>query len=529
MRIHVFGLLMNWDRAAKGDGGWSQLYRAAIQRVAPGAEVTFESAPFGQGGSFYEAYGRAHPLVRPAGVDCLVVLSWSAGYGAIRTWGRDGLLECDVLATLDSGYASTGADGRPLPEHVDPWTRIARAAIAGGLAWVSGASDVPTHPGPDATLPTTPGYSSFGGYESTRELTAAVAASVQLEMEPRPGPLVVAEAHAGSLLLRYYDGVPGDRGTAEHVAAVHGWGPELVAEGVRMWALGRSGATYASEPPATLPTGASPHLIVPTSSLADVREVQVAAFCASSPLAQGRPEAKRPADGVWGPATRRALECFQRSAGLPLRNAFGAEERAARAAMPLVLDVSHHQPPIDWARVRKAGFAAVIIRASYGATPDARDATHAAGAREHWDGAGAAGLGRVGYLFLRPGLPVAAQVSAAVATLPDARGWWVDVEPDPLSPSARHTRDEVELAHRMLSATAKRTGDYSAKFWWDDTCHLGPTTRPVWCAGPNLDRLHGSADRALLVQPETRLVPGVTGAVDVNVWLAPAELAEWCV
>ena len=515
MRIHVFGVLLNWDRLARGDGGWAEVYRQAILRVAPGAEVTFDAAPFGAGGAYYDSYARLHPLVRPAGVDVLVVAAWSAGYGAVRTWGRDGLAAADVVACLDAGYASTGPDGRPLPEHVRPWTELARAAIAGGLALVVGASDVPTHPGAPETLPSAPGYSAYGGYESTRELCAAIAASVNLALEPRPGPLVVAEASAGSLLLRYYDGVPGDRGTAEHVAAVHGWGPELVAEGVRLW-LGEH--PVPSAPPATEPPRSA--LVIPGSPADEIRAVQADVCVASSRAARGT--LLRPADGRWGRQTSLAVSSFQRSAGLPPRNAYGDEERAARAAMPLGIDVSHHQPPIDWQKVRAAGHEFAIVRAAYGAVRDDRAAAH-------WAGAGAAGLLRMGYLFLRPGMPVSPQVTAAVAALPEAVGWWVDVEPDPLSAGARHTRDEVELAHRMLLATARRTGDYSADSWWSATCKLGPTTRAVWCAGPNTDRLHGGATTWICCQPEVRAVPGVVGDVDFDVWSSRAALSDWSV
>jgi GH25 family lysozyme M1 (1,4-beta-N-acetylmuramidase) len=48
-------------------------------------------------------------------------------------------------------------------------------------------------------------------------------------------------------------------------------------------------------------------------------------------------------------------------------------------ACPIGIDVSHHQPPIDWKRVREAGYSFVIVRSSYGTARDMRAVAHAQG------------------------------------------------------------------------------------------------------------------------------------------------------
>jgi hypothetical protein len=58
-RILVLGFHIVWDRASAGDGGWASVYRAELEKVAPGCRVDFRSVVAGNGGVAYEAWAAA--------------------------------------------------------------------------------------------------------------------------------------------------------------------------------------------------------------------------------------------------------------------------------------------------------------------------------------------------------------------------------------------------------------------------------------------------------------------------------------
>jgi lysozyme len=88
---------------------------------------------------------------------------------------------------------------------------------------------------------------------------------------------------------------------------------------------------------------------------------------------------------------------------MPISNA------AVTGALPGI-DVSHYQNPVDWAAVAQSGIRYCFIKATEGAaTLDKQFASH-------WAGAGAAGLIRGAYHFLRPKLPAAEQADFFLST-----------------------------------------------------------------------------------------------------------------
>ena len=510
----------------------------AVEAANPGVTCTWTSIVHGQGGASYEQLARecryagvpgSAPISAWTGLrathavpaaDGYILASWSAGYGYTRELlrgveGRPG--DVVVVALLDSDYDDLALS------HLAVWTALAGEAVAGGCSFVAGASDIDYMERPPTPV--------AARYASTARVTRAIASSVGLAVEPidypagRPSLAPLAEACAGSLVLRLFDIGPGV-GPEEHVAAVRGWGPALVAEGVRMYLAERPVAPT-EPPPSTLP---APVPSAPPSRTHDLHPGDRG----GDVVAMQRAIGVEP-DGSWGPGTARGLSTFQRSTGIPVRPVWGDAERAAAAACVRGIDVSHHQPPIDWPRVRAAGYEFVVVRSGDGTMTDRR-------CRQHFEGSGRAGLGRMGYHFTRAGMPIAPQVACAVAALPEVVGWWVDLEDgrSAAQVAARvrptyHTDDERQLAHRMLLATARRVGDYSAFGWWE-ACHLPELEpdAPVWSAGRHGDHLPGDAlqvpggvDRWVMYQPRTAVVPGVVGACDVNLWARRELLSEW--
>jgi lysozyme len=96
-----------------------------------------------------------------------------------------------------------------------------------------------------------------------------------------------------------------------------------------------------------------------------------------------------------------------------------------RRDRPVGVDVSHHQGAIDWPRVRAAGVAFAIVKATEGG--DFIDPRFA----ENWRDAGRAGLLRGAYhffTFCRPGRDQAANFVAVVPVDPDALPPVIDLE-----------------------------------------------------------------------------------------------------
>jgi lysozyme len=195
------------------------------------------------------------------------------------------------------------------------------------------------------------------------------------------------------------------------------------------------------------------------------------------------------------------------------------------------LDVSVHEGPVDWARVKAEGHAFGLARVSDGlAFPDGRF-------EANWRGLRAAGLVRGAYQYFRPGAPVQAQVDLLLERVAAAGG----LEPGDLPPvldleatdglpaegvraAARAWLDAVE------AATGRPPLVYTAAFM-APVLGTGFGRYPLWVAN------HGASCPAL---PEgwsrwrfwqytaVGRSAGVGGPVDLDVFDGPLEaLLAW--
>jgi lysozyme len=180
------------------------------------------------------------------------------------------------------------------------------------------------------------------------------------------------------------------------------------------------------------------------------------------------------------------------------------------------IDVSAHQDPLDWQRVAADGIEFAYVKASEGG--DFVDARF----REHWAGAGAAGLERGPYHFFTLCTPGAAQARNFLAVAPPdptAMAPAVDLEiagncsrrPDPAAVNA-----ELDT---FLDAVERAWGREALLYVGDDWERVYPvrgrSDRLLWhrrfLLRPDVDRwhiwqLHGFAR-----------VEGAPGRIDLNV------------
>lgn len=183
------------------------------------------------------------------------------------------------------------------------------------------------------------------------------------------------------------------------------------------------------------------------------------------------------------------------------------------------IDVSYHQPAIDWAQVKAAGNEFAFVRVSDGTGfRDPKFATYYAGAK-------AAGLIRGAYQFFRPNQNVVAQADLMIAAVgtraPGDLPPVIDVEATGnLAPAtvAARVRQWVD---RVKAAVGVDPIVYTGKFFWRDQVG-GPTSfagNPLWIAQyttlcPDLTAPWNTW--AFWQYSDTGSVPGIAGNVDVN-------------
>jgi lysozyme len=182
------------------------------------------------------------------------------------------------------------------------------------------------------------------------------------------------------------------------------------------------------------------------------------------------------------------------------------------------IDVSHHQGPIDWVDVRRAGIAFAFIKASEGG--DHRDSRFPA----NWEAAAEAGVARGAYhffTFCRPGLEQAehfiATVSASIGELPPA----ADVE---FSGNCAY-RGSIEAIRRELSAFLekvevafdRRPALYLTEKSYDRIAHGHFPGYPLWVRSivfePSPRRFF---DWAFWQYADNGRLPGIDHVVDLN-------------
>lgn len=249
-------------------------------------------------------------------------------------------------------------------------------------------------------------------------------------------------------------------------------------------------------------------------------------------------------DGVFGSGTAVATKEYQARKGLTADGVVGAQTWAGyrRDADPTAppppppmagrlragtrgIDVSHHQKPIDWARVRGAGFEFAIVRGSYGGSTTDLDRRYG----EHRDGARTAGLVVGHYHFAYPdgddALTEADHFIGVVGSLPPGEFVVLDIE--------RGKGNLAAWAQLWVAQVEKALGrlplvyGYPA-FLRDQMKDAALAHCPLWVAHYDVERPEvpppwGSA--AIWQQSDKAQVPGVSGSCDVNVCLADLPTA----
>lgn len=194
-----------------------------------------------------------------------------------------------------------------------------------------------------------------------------------------------------------------------------------------------------------------------------------------------------------------------------------------------LIDVSHHQPPIDWEALKAGGFVGAVVKLTEGETyvdP---------AAAKHWEGAKAAGLLVGGYCFYRPARDPKKQAAHFARVMDDLGGATLppglDIEVDD---------GNVKTGKPAVPNAAILAG---CRVWLAEVERLTGWKPTVYSYAPFLDAhgLAGLAENAELwlaaYVPEKRLrlpkgwaswrawqfsgsgtAPGVTGPVDLNVF-----------
>lgn len=226
------------------------------------------------------------------------------------------------------------------------------------------------------------------------------------------------------------------------------------------------------------------------------------------------------------------------------------------------IDVSRYQPKVDWAKVKAAGIAFAVPKASQSNWADSMFATH-------WAGAKSAGLLRSAYHFFVPDMDPLKQAAAYLKALGSDPGDLppvLDVEAKTTNP-AQLAKDAEKWLAEVEKQLGKRAVVYTAAWYWNSTMLIGgkypawASERPLWVAAypvkdgtPSLEQIAHGKYKPLLAKgwdkcafwqySERGRVDGVTNTdgspvnVDMNVFegtledlgkfagLDPARLAD---
>lgn len=188
------------------------------------------------------------------------------------------------------------------------------------------------------------------------------------------------------------------------------------------------------------------------------------------------------------------------------------------------IDVSYHQGPIGWARVRDAGIRFAFVRVSDGTT--VRDPRFA----ENWAGARAASIARGAYQYFRPEESALAQADLLIAALAGDRGELppvIDVEETGGKRPAQVAAAVQAWTARVRARLGVEPIVYtSPAFWRDQVGGADHARQPLWVAHYTgaCPRVPAPWTRWTFWQhSKTGRVPGIRGAVDLDVFAGPSD------
>ncbi|MEO8288646.1 MAG: glycoside hydrolase family 25 protein [Chloroflexota bacterium] len=190
--------------------------------------------------------------------------------------------------------------------------------------------------------------------------------------------------------------------------------------------------------------------------------------------------------------------------------------------LPKGVDVSHHQGPIDWDRVKGAGTSFAFIKATEGT-----GFVDSAFTR-NWEEAGRVGILRGAYHYFRPSLPADKQARHFLNHIPPmVQG---DIQPtldfeetddQPYEQVLRDARKWVDIVERALQ---RQVIVYTYPYFWTELMHNSEMfcNQPLWYAAYRSDmpkQLPGGWPRMSFWQfTATGSVPGIKGRVDRNMF-----------
>ena len=198
------------------------------------------------------------------------------------------------------------------------------------------------------------------------------------------------------------------------------------------------------------------------------------------------------------------------------------------------IDVARFQQSIDWGTARANGVNFAFIKATEGG--DLIDPMF----RDHWRGAGRAGIPRGAYHFFYHCRPAAEQAAFFIRNVPRTTGALppvLDMEWTPFSPTCTIRRrpdvirseakiflDIVEAHYGQRPIIYSTVDFYRENQMW----RVGPY--PFWLrsVAAHPDEVYGGRHWSFWQYTSTGLIPGIAGEVDINVFDgSEAEWADW--
>lgn len=193
------------------------------------------------------------------------------------------------------------------------------------------------------------------------------------------------------------------------------------------------------------------------------------------------------------------------------------------------IDVARFQDSIDWSAARAGGVTFAFIKATEGG--DRVDAMF----RDHWRGAGRAGVHRGAYHFFYHCRPAVEQAHWFIRHVPKERGNLppvLDLEWTPTSPTCTIRRDGATIrseARAFLDIVARHYGRrpivYTTIDFYRDNELWKLTGADFWfrAVASHPHELYEGRRWLFWQYSSTGIVPGVGGATDVNVFAGSAE------